>query len=238
MAAQQVRTAKGDGPPLLAGQSLRRAHAHGGQKERSGSMHASHSSPSANSAAAELAAEAAASRLSTGKQAARGSVSVSLINPGSRRKLKTEGFPPTRQMSGGWSATESSSFRLLKGPDYNINREKAPSASSLYTPISVDAFRSEQKISHVAERLRYTPDTAALINRAVKRSRGKKMLKGLPLVVIVTWQMPMVCLYMISFSFSQIADKHQLISTDSTRHQIRFGARFVFSLLVANCREG
>ena len=194
MAAQHVRTAKGDGPPLLAGQSLRPAHRHIGPKERDWSMHAPRSSLSADSAAAEVAAEAAASTFAPGKQAARGSVSVSPINTGSRRKLKTEELFLKRKVSGGWSPTKPAGFNLRKGPDYNINREKAPSASSLYTPISVDAFRSEQKISHVAERLRYTPDTAALINRTVKRSRGKEALRGLPLVVFVTWQMPMVCL--------------------------------------------
>ena len=52
-------------------------------------------------------------------------------------------------------------FNVRKGPNYNRNKEKAPSAPALYEPIAMDVFCTRSRLDHVAPRFEL-PSTSGI----------------------------------------------------------------------------
>ena len=51
---------------------------------------------------------------------------------------------------GEWSRIDASSFIVRQGPDYSVNKMKAPSEECLYETVCIDIYSSKNKLKHVA----------------------------------------------------------------------------------------
>ena len=48
-----------------------------------------------------------------------------------------------------WTPCPGTAFQVRQGPNYAVNGKKGPAGPALYDMVAVDAYNSEQKLSHV-----------------------------------------------------------------------------------------
>lgn len=85
----------------------------------------------------------------------------------------------------GWARLPGEAFNLRVGPNYALNKRKAPSAPALYDCVSVDYFGFEQRPDYVADKLSLpplSPELRALVPKLAEL--------GIPTDVILNLQFP------------------------------------------------
>mmetsp|Transcript_1568 Transcript_1568/g.3580 ORF Transcript_1568/g.3580 Transcript_1568/m.3580 type:complete len:381 (-) Transcript_1568:165-1307(-) len=93
-------------------------------------------------------------------------------------------------------------FKLRSGPNYNVNRKKAPSGPALYNLRAVDMLEHEHKISHIS---RFFDRTKTELDPEEDVQSGD-VINGLPRFFIVTYMLPS---YSPSMSlFKPVTDGH------------------------------
>ena len=99
---------------------------------------------------------------------------------GKKKKGRASGSEPW-----GWARLPGEAFNLRVGPNYALNKRKAPSAPALYDCASVDYFGFEKRPDYVADKLSLpplSPELRALVPKLAEL--------GIPADIILNLQFP------------------------------------------------